>query len=296
MHDKKQITQYSIENILSVKGSKSDFDLFSFKYFAKDIEHLKHTHRHNFYALIFTTKGNGRHTIDFAEYEIIPQRVFLITYGQLHHWDYLRSVSGFIILFTEAFYNLIYTGNDKIKSDKALVNNQAFVDLDDNEFKEWNNLIRLIEEEYLSNATNCKEVICLMLKALILKYNRKSNKVLINANLSSRKHTLIGEFKAYIEQYYKEWKLPKLYAQLMNITPNYLNSICKEVQNKSATELIKDRIILEAKRLLIHTDDTVTQIAYELGFEDNSHFGKYFKSALNITPDQYRTTFLKHKK
>ena len=96
------------------------------------------------------------------------------------------------------------------------------------------------------------------------------------------------EYKTLIETYYKEWKLPKLYAQLLNITPNYLNSICKEVYNQSANEFIKDRVILEAKRLLSHSDESVTQIAYELGYEDNSHFGKYFKSVVHVSPEKFR--------
>lgn len=294
MQDKKSIKEYSIENILSVNSSKTDFDFFEFDYFAQDIEHLKQTHRHSFYAIIFTAKGNGRHTIDFTNYEIIPQRVFFISSGQLHHWDYLTRVKGFVVLFTEAFYNLIYTGNEKIKSDKALANNQAYIDLDDTEFTDWNNLLLLIEQEYFQQSANYKEVICLMLKALVLKYNRKSAMVQSNESRSSRKHNIVDDYKILIETYYKEWKLPKLYAQLLNITPNYLNSVCKEVLDKSATELIQHRIILEAKRLLTHTDETVTQIAYELGFDDNSHFGKYFKKAINSSPEQFRVNFSKN--
>ena len=94
-----------------------------------------------------------------------------------------------------------------------------------------------------------------------------------------------------INEYYKEWKLPKLYAQMLFITPNRLNAICKQVAGINATEFIKRRVILEAKRLLTHTTMTVTQIAYELGFEDNSHFGKYFKSIINETPEKFRINF-----
>jgi AraC-like DNA-binding protein len=102
---------------------------------------------------------------------------------------------------------------------------------------------------------------------------------------------MIDNYHTLINEYYKEWKLPKLYAQMLFITPNRLNGLCKEAVGTNATELIKDRVILEAKRLLTHTTMTVTQIAYELGFEDNSHFGKYFKSVVNETPEKFRTQF-----
>ena len=158
MEEKNKIPLYSIENILAESSSNTEFDIFPFEYFAKDIQHLKLSHRHNFYALIFSIAGSGNHTIDFLKYEIVPQRVFLINYGQLHHWDYLKRVKGYVVLFTQDFYNLIYTGNNKIKSEKALFNNNPCVDLDDSEFKEWLNLLIAIEHEYYNKSSNYEKL------------------------------------------------------------------------------------------------------------------------------------------
>ena len=74
----------------------------------------------------------------------------------------------------------------------------------------------------------------------------------------------------------------------MYITPNHLNSLCKEFLGHSAGEIIRDRVILEAKRLLVIKDYSVSEIAYDLNFNDNSYFTKFFKKAVGITPEEFR--------
>lgn len=76
---------------------------------------------------------------------------------------------------------------------------------------------------------------------------------------------------------------------MLNITANYLNAVVKEHSGYTAGRVIRNRVILEAERLLMHTAMSVTEISYELGFQDNSHFGKYFKAAEGNSPQRYRT-------
>lgn len=289
------IKKYSIENIKAVKSNNKDFDLFEFAYFSQDIEHLKKSHRHDFHAFIIISEGTGSHVIDFTEYTLQPNRVFFINYGQIHCWLELNDVKGYVVLFTNEFYNLIFTGNKSIKSDNTLLQNYAFIDIDNLEMDSWNQIITLIEKEFISDKINKNEIICLMLKSLVIRYKRQELFVLQNNVKSDRKLEVINQYKTYINQFYKEWKLPKLYAQVLNMTPNYLNAICNKILGVSATYLIKERVILEAKRFLTHSDLSVTQIAYELGFDDNSHFGKYFKSSTNCTPEGFRQYYLENK-
>ncbi len=291
MKNQKNIVSFSIENIKAADSNNKDFDFFSFEYFARDIEHLKKSHRHEFYTLIFITEGEGNHTIDFDDYRLQPNRIFLINYGQVHSWKKINAVKGFVVLFTKDSYNLVFTGNDKIKSDKVFTTNTPFIDLQPSEIKDWVSLLKIIESEFLKAQLNQQEIICMLLKIMMLKFNRNQFINIKNETKSNKKSDVIDHYHDLINEYYKEWKLPKLYAQMLFITPNHLNTICNEVAGKNATVLIKRRVILEAKRLLTHTTMTVTQIAYELGFEDNSHFGKYFKSEVAETPEKFRINF-----
>jgi AraC family transcriptional activator of pobA len=101
-------------------------------------------------------------------------------------------------------------------------------------------------------------------------------------------YTLLQNFRNLIEANFSSLKFPKQYAALLYITPNHLNALCKDLINKSAGQLIRDRIILEAKRLLINLDLSVAQIAEKLDFKDQSYFIKFFKKHEEITPEKFR--------
>jgi AraC-like DNA-binding protein len=100
--------------------------------------------------------------------------------------------------------------------------------------------------------------------------------------------TLLRNFEKLIDKNYLDLRLPKQYAELLYITPNHLNALCNAELGKSAGDLIRNRIALEAKRMLINFSLSVTEIAYALNFEDNSYFCKFFKKQSGMTPDNFR--------
>ncbi|MGF1923148.1 MAG: helix-turn-helix domain-containing protein, partial [Bacteroidia bacterium] len=108
--------------------------------------------------------------------------------------------------------------------------------------------------------------------------------------ISTYNHTLIKNFKDLIEKNYKHLKLPKQYAELLYITPNHLNAVCNDFLNISAGTLIRNRILLEAKRSLVNLDMRIGEIATELHFTDQSYFIKFFKKYEGITPEKFRKT------
>jgi len=101
-------------------------------------------------------------------------------------------------------------------------------------------------------------------------------------------HTLLRNFMDLIEVHFKSLKLPKDYAALLYITPNHLNAVTKEQLGYSAGELIRNRVLLEAKRLLVVKNYSIAEIAYELNFSDASYFTKFFKKAVGCTPEDFK--------
>jgi AraC-like DNA-binding protein len=107
-----------------------------------------------------------------------------------------------------------------------------------------------------------------------------------------QKLVLLRNYQQLIERYFRTIRLPKEYAELLYITPNHLNALCVELLGKTAGDLVRDRLLLEAKRLLTNADMTVTEIAYDLNFRDNSYFNRFFKKNVGMTPDEFRKQFV----
>lgn len=282
---KKSIPSYTIESLKSTGDGARDFDFFRFEYFQKDIEHLKVPHRHHFYTFILVTGGGGKHAIDFKEYELRRGRLFLIAPGQVHAWLNLDKVKGFVVLFNDAFMAL--SKGRKLMSSWPLfrAHQSSMVSLGAEAEKIWTKELLSLEEEVLNQDEFTKDAIFYAISSLLVLASRLYKKPALNTGVGSN---FLFSFQELIEQHYLTLKTPKEYAVRMNITPNYLNALCKKLSGRSAGEFIRQRILLEGKRYLAHTGLSIAEIAFKLGFEDNSYFGRFFKRYTSMTPQAFR--------
>ena len=109
-----------------------------------------------------------------------------------------------------------------------------------------------------------------------------------SAAVPQQNQLILYNFRKLVNSNFAEKHLPKDYASLLYITPNHLNALCKDLLGKPAGEVIRDRVLLEAKRLLVNDGLSIAQIAAQLNFADNSHFTKFFKKYTGITPELFR--------
>ena len=100
---------------------------------------------------------------------------------------------------------------------------------------------------------------------------------------------MVKQFKSLVEDNFQKCHLVKDYAALLDTTPARLNKQVKALTNANASDFIYDRIVLEIKRLLMHTDLTNKEIAYQLHFEDPSYFNRFFRKYAGMTPSDFRT-------
>ncbi|RYZ77919.1 MAG: AraC family transcriptional regulator, partial [Proteobacteria bacterium] len=116
-----------------------------------------------------------------------------------------------------------------------------------------------------------------------------------NAETPQHRPSYIEKFKAFeklLEQHFKSEKSPEKYASRLNITAKHLNRINKEMVGETTSEIITKRVMLEARRMLIHSRSNLSEIAYELGFEDYAYFSKLFKKHNGISPLDFRSRHL----
>ena len=276
---------YSIETLRATHSGDEvrDVEVFRFEYFARDIEHLKAPHRHHFYTFLLVTAGGGSHNIDFNNYSLQPNRLFLIAPGQVHAWNDLNNVAGFVVMFTDSFVAL--SKGRKIMSAWPLfrIGQSCYIDLTPPESAMWEEECLFMEAEVKKPDDFSRDAIFYSIGTLLVRASR-----LFTQRTKSEAPDLLFAFQELIELHFMEKRTPKEYAALMNITPNHLNTLVKKKSGKSAGELIRQRVILEAKRLLAHTQLSVAETAYQLGFSDNSYFGRFFKKYTGATPESFR--------
>ncbi len=286
---------YSIHNLKESRFSPKDFMADHFPHYLEEHKDLRFPHKHSFYQLVYFSGGRGGHSIDFVYFPVEPGQLYFMIPGQVHSWDFEGLPDGFIVNFSEQYiagflaeprYLEQFTFFSGIAQEQVIV-------LPEPVRPAIQDLLEGIVREGNSAAPLKDDMVRAALVQLFILVSR-------NAGADTTKQTtnyntvVLRNFQKLIDQHYKEKKLTKDYAAMLYITPNHLNALCKDVTGRSAGELIRDRVLLEAKRLLVNAKLSISQIATELQFMDNSYFSKFFKKYEGVTPEVFRKQHVKN--
>ena len=168
------------------------------------------------------------------------------------------------------------------------------IQLSSDELKSLDLLVSVFKDEYSEPEDNLKtEMLRVILKRLIVKLTRIYKKQAELQALSGDELDLVRKFNLLVEAHYKEYHQVQDYADLIHKSPKTISNLFSKYSDKSPLEVIHERIILEAKRLLIYTDKSAKEVAFDLGFSDIPNFSRFFKKNLNSSPTQFRSA---HKK
>jgi AraC family transcriptional activator of pobA len=250
-------------------------------------------HRHSFYHIVLFTSGKGFHTIDFEQFPVKKGQVYFMIPGQVHSWQFEKDVDGYVLNFSETFLSSLLRNDQYLEQFPFLegIAKNSVIDLAPNVAKEAATLLQSILEEDQQKEPLFKDLQRLKLLEFFILVKR--NIAMPATETAARNNDLvIRNFRKLVAQHYTTLKLPKEYAALLYITPNHLNALCNDLLGKPAGEVIRDRILLEAKRLLINADMSISEIAWQLNFADNSYFTKFFKKQAGITPETFRKSIL----
>jgi len=284
---------YPIFGIDNLKANKSFNELLNadrFKDYLSKNPHLNAIHKHSFYHLLYFSKGSGTHIIDFENFPIHPGMIYFMRPGQVHNWKFETEVDGFIINFSPDFFDLQSINSnfiDQLHFFAGTLDQQVISLNKEIQIKVQHILEEIIQEQKQKQA-GAQFVIAALLIQLFLTINRTFPETPILKKTTNYNVLIFKNFKQLIEDNFYVLKLPKDYAALLYITPKHLNALSKDYAGISAGEMIRNRVILEAKRLLINFDLTIKEIALELDFPDTSYFVKFFKKHTKLTPESFR--------
>ena len=148
-------------------------------------------------------------------------------------------------------------------------------------------LTEFMYDEFKNRKMSSKKALRSFLNIMLIEMERSYNP-LTNMHFSNPVREKIQRFQKLIEKNFKTAKLPSEYAEILNVSTNYLNKICKKTTGITSGDLIRRHIVLEAQRLLHYTNYSINEIANELGFEYTSYFVTFFRKMTNQTPEQFR--------
>lgn len=280
---------YDINNLKESRFSPKDFMADHFSHYLEEHKDLRFPHKHSFYHLVYFSGGSGSHSIDFVHFPVTPGQIYFMAPGQVHSWQFEGQPDGFIINFSEQYLS-DFLANPRYLQQFSFFSGMAqeqVINIPEKAWPEITTLLEMIVREGSSSAALKDDLVRTALVQLFILVSRYTGAD--TAPSSNNYNTVVlRNFQKLIDQHYKEKKLTKDYAAMLYITPNHLNALCKDVTGRSAGELIRDRVLLEAKRLLVNARLSISQIAAELQFMDNSYFSKFFKKYAGVTPEVFR--------
>lgn len=245
--------------------------------------HIDKPHKHDFFVIILFDRASGIHNIDSKDYPIGNKEVHVLFPGQMHKWQINEGTIGYQLMIERVFFEQFapffrfsftnYQNHPVIKlSDKAFARLMYEFDAIKEELKTDDSLVHLINAR----------------AAVIAAIVSKEAERIFTEFKVYQSNPRLAKFNLLIDEFYKEEKSVVYYAKKLNISANYLNILCKKNLKVSATQLIQQRISIEAKRLLKSSDLSIKEIAFELGFSDHAYFSNFFKAQTGITPTDFR--------
>lgn len=285
-----QIPIYSLQNFSSPERKSQQFQVEVFD--AKRHFSVKYPHRHDFFEVLYLAKGSGYHVIDGNKYEINPPCVFFMSPGQAHKLEFSQDIEGFIFIFTADFYLLNRSDQNSliefpffytVHQDNPPLRLENEVDV---EFLErlFHQGISELTKMGIYSTEMLRSILDLILITCLSRYKTSETSI-----SKGKGHILVKRFYQLIEENYKKNLSMNDYAGLLAVTPNHLTQTVKQLAGKTSSQVVKLKQILEIKRLLVHTNLNVSEIATQLNFEDQSYFTKFFKRETTLTPLQYRS-------
>lgn len=249
-------------------------------------------HRKDYYFMAFVKQGGSRHWIDMTPYVLKPNAFYFTIPHQVHLKEVTAPLSGISLSFTEAF--LAMDENLSLRELPVIQNpaNGHELMMNDTEVIFLDDLLKRIHTEYQSHNKWQQGMLLAYMKVLLIFLSRVYNEQISKEDTLPEK-LVLKKFLANINNSYADTHEVADYASMMNISAGHLSEVIKQQSGKPPIAHIHERLLLESKRLLFHTSLSGKEIAFKLGFEDDSYFIRFFKRLTGHTPVAFRNSIRK---
>lgn len=241
------------------------------------------SHFHDFEELIIVTEGSLEHYIDFQNEVISSPAASYVSVGKMHRIIEHDDLRGWVINYQNEFipesklnfYSNFFTSTSIPISPRGC----------ENRFKDLCEIINAEYQQENPDMTSIRFLTTALISMIVAEHKRN---IPVENGVKISQITTFNNFLRILEQNFRRDEGVSFYAEKMNMSERNLNIICKNNFQKSVSEIIETRKLIEAKNLLIHTDKSVSEIGYELGYNEKSYFTRVFRNKLSITPTEFR--------
>jgi AraC family transcriptional activator of pobA len=276
------------------QGLPQEFEIVGIgQLYGEFTDDLTTAHRTGFYHILWFQKGSPTHLIDFNPVKIKPNTILFLNKDTVQGFDKKGNFDGKAILFTDSFFckteadtkflrsSFLFNDLFSVSQLQLQKSSTLYADL----FQQMESELRNSKDNYQS------DILQNHLHNLLLYSDRERQKQNITEVKKGADLDYVILFKDLLENLFQKQKLVSNYAEQLRVTEKRLNQATSKVLGKSPKQMIDERIMLEAKRLLAHTNESVKEIAFELGFDEPTNFIKYFRKNHNSTPLEFRDSF-----
>ena len=247
-------------------------------------------HRHDYFTVLLIENAKGLHIIDYNKFSFRSFEVHFVSPGQVHQVALTQKPKGSVITFSK---NFLIQNNIPVSFVSNINLFQTFgntppLKIDKKTFERLTGIISEMESCLLVDLNYGTRAVAALLQLFLIYCNNSSKLDLSQIDEENAGICIFRDFKTLIEDKFNEWHKVKNYATEIHISPKHLSQTVKNITGKVAKEHIQDRLVLEAKRLLLHTNLSIKEIAYQIGFKEPLHFSSFFKNKTGISPSFFR--------
>jgi AraC family transcriptional regulator, transcriptional activator of pobA len=290
MRNKREIAQFKFK-----PGFSMELEIISIKdLYSKNRKQLTLPHRADFYHVIWIEKGNPTHLVDFNPVKISRNSILFINKARVHLFDSSEKYDGKLILFTDRFFcrnsddvdflNSTILFNDLLETTPLKLDGVR------------HNLYQLLElmEGALLNSVDTiqRDVLQNYLHNFLLLCEKEKRKQGFKEIPKGANRDYAILFTSLVNENFSKIRSVQAYAEMMHIQEKTLQRATTHVLGKSPKVIISERVLLEIKRLLVHTNQSIKEIGFDLGFNEPTNFIKYFRQQTGQTPSEFRDSHL----
>ncbi|QNK61357.1 helix-turn-helix domain-containing protein [Pedobacter sp. PAMC26386] len=251
---------------------------------------FQHNHSEKFLTIAWNKGSKQEITIDGVKYDFPEQSILPLMVNQSFQFEKPEQIVAW--QYNRSFYCIV--DHDKEVSCVGFLfygsTGNMFIRLNEQEQKKITLLYEIFIEEFNTVDNIQREMLQMLLKRLIIITTRLAKgQYVADKNLTDDKLDIIRRYNLLVEKHYRLQHQVQFYAELLNRSPKTLSNLFAIYNHKSPLAVIQERITLEAKRLLIYTDKSAKEIAYDLGFDDAAYFSNFFKKHASLSPSDFRS-------